>query len=70
MYTYKLLIYNFNGTIYLHRIFLKILSYCYINLCQILNQSKLGPAKFINLQILLIYRVLIYRGSSVLLFFR
>ena len=25
MYTYKLLIYNFNGTIYLHRIFLKII---------------------------------------------
>ena len=71
MFTYKLLIYNFNETICLHRIFYKkILSYYFIDLCQILNRSKLGPAKFINLQILLIYRVLIYRGSSVLLFFR
>ena len=50
MYTYKLLIYNFNGKIYLHKIFFKnILSYYFINLCQILNQPKLGPTKFINL---------------------
>ena len=44
MYTYKLLIYNFNRTIYLHIIFkIKILSYYFIDLCQILNW---GPAKF------------------------
>ena len=43
----------------------KLLSYYFIDLCQILNWSKLGPAKFINLYKLLIYRVLIYRGSTV-----
>ena len=49
MYTYKLLIYNFNGTTYLYIIFEKLLSYYFIDLCQILNWFKLGPIKFINL---------------------
>ena len=43
----------------------KILSYYFIDLYQILNRPKLGPTKFINLKRLLIYRVLIYRGSTV-----
>ena len=43
----------------------KLLSYYFIDLCQIFNQSKLEPAKFINLYRLLIYQVLIYRGSTV-----
>ena len=42
-----------------------LLSYYFIDLCQILNRFKLGPAKFINVHKLLIYRVLIYRGSTV-----
>ena len=47
---YKLLIYNFKGTIYIYiELFLKKLSYYFIDLCQILNHPKLGPAKFINL---------------------
>ena len=45
--------------------FLKLLSYYFIDLCQILNRSKLEPVKFINLLKSLIYRVLIYRDSSV-----
>ena len=50
MYTYKLLIFNFNGVMYLHRIFFKkILSYYFIDLCQILNRPKVRLAKFINL---------------------
>ena len=44
----------------------KLLSYYFIDLCQILNRPKLGPTKFINLYRLLIYRVLIYRGSTVI----
>ena len=49
MYTYKLLIYNFNGTIFYIEFSKKILSYNFIDLCQILNRHKFGPAKFINL---------------------
>ena len=33
----------------------KLLFYYFIDLCQILNRSKLGPTKFINLWKLLIY---------------
>ena len=41
MFTYKLLIYNFIRTIHLHTMFFKnILSYYFIDLCQILNQLK------------------------------
>ena len=43
----------------------KVLSYYFIDLYQILNQPKLEPAKFINLNRLFIYRVLIYKGSTV-----
>ena len=47
----------------------KISSYYFIDLCQILNRSKLGPAKLLIYRVLiyrvLIYRVLIYRGSTV-----
>ena len=49
MYTYKLLIYTFNGTIYFHRISKILLSYYFIDWCQILKRPKLGPVKFINL---------------------
>ena len=41
----------------------KLLSYYFIDLCQILNRSKLGLTKFINL-----YKLLIYRGSTVFVF--
>ena len=44
MHTYKLLFYDFNGIIYLHKIFFKkLLSYYFIDLCQILNRLKLRP---------------------------
>ena len=43
----------------------KLLSYYFIDLCHILHRPELGPTKFINLSRLLIYRVLIYRGSTV-----
>ena len=49
MYTYKLLIYKLNGTIYLHKILYKVIILLFIDLCKILNQSKLEPTKFINL---------------------
>ena len=42
-----------------------IIYYYFINLCQILNRPKLEPAKIIKLYKLLIYRVLIYRSSTV-----
>ena len=44
----------------------KLLSYYFIDLCQVLNRSKLGPKKFISLWRLLFYRVLTYRGSTVI----
>ena len=47
------------------RIFKILLSYYFIDLCHILHRHELGPTKFINLLRLLIYRVLIYRGSTV-----
>ena len=43
----------------------KLLSYYFIDLCHILNPANLEPDKFINLWYLLIYRVLIYRVSTV-----
>ena len=46
--------------------FFKNIILLFIDLCQILNRCKLRPAKFINLYRLLIYRVLIYRSSTVL----
>ena len=46
-------------------VFKKILSYYFIDFFQILNRSKLGPTKFINLQRLLICRVLMYGGGSI-----
>ena len=53
--------------LYIYMRVLKILlSYYFIDLCHIFHRSKLGPVKFINLQRLLIYRVLIYRGFTVL----
>ena len=70
MYTYKLLIYNLMES-YIYIEFLKILLFYYfIDLCQILNWSKLGPAKFINLKRLLIYRILIYKYSTVCAYVR
>ena len=38
---YKLLIYDFSGTVYLQRILKNILSYYFIDLCHILN----GPTR-------------------------
>ena len=49
MYTYKLSINNFNGPYIYIEFSKKILSYYFIDLCQILNRFKLRPAKFINL---------------------
>ena len=50
MYIDRLLIYDFNGTIYIYIGVIKVLlSYYFIDLCHILYRSKLGPAKFINL---------------------
>ena len=43
----------------------KILCYYFIDLCQILNWSKLEPVKFIYFKEILIYRVLLYRSSNV-----
>ena len=60
MYTYKLLIYNFNRPYIYIKFSKKILSYYFIDLCQILNRYKLRLAKFINLYKLLIYQILIY----------
>ena len=52
--------------LYIYMEFSKILlSYYFIDLCHILHRFKLGPAKFINLLRLLIYRVLIYKGFTV-----
>ena len=43
----------------------KILSYYFINLYYIFNWLNSEPKKFINLACLLIYRVLVYRVSTV-----
>ena len=70
MYIYKkLLIYDFKGTIYLHKILKNVIMLLFYFLYHILNRSKLEPDKFINLYYLLIYRVLIYRSSTVTLFY-
>ena len=47
MYIYKFII-DMRSYIYIE-FFFKILFYYFINLCQILNQFKLGPVEFINL---------------------
>ena len=52
--------------LYIYMGVLKILLFYYfIDLCHFLHRFKLRPTKFINLWRLLIYRVLIYRGSTV-----
>lgn len=60
---YKLLIYDLNDTVYLRMIFfLKLLSYYFFDLCNILTDEL--DQKIIILSFLLVYRILIYRSYT------